>query len=57
MERYEAVFCPKSLLNGTPPALVDGVRPRSVFAVSIVLEEAYDQTPGSAAGTRLQEDP
>jgi len=57
MERYEKVFCPKSLLNGTPPALVEGVRPRSVFAVSIVLEEAYDQTPGPTAGKRLEEGP
>ena len=57
MERYEEVLSPKSLLNGTPPALLEGVRPRSVFAVSIVLEEAYDQTPGPSAGTRLEEGP
>jgi hypothetical protein len=57
MQRYEEVFCPKSRLNGTPPALLDGVRPRSVFVVSIVLDDAYDQTPGPSAGSRLEERP
>lgn len=54
MERYQEVLYPKSRLNGTPPALLEGIRPRSVFVVSIVVEEAYDQTPGPAAGTRLE---
>jgi hypothetical protein len=57
MERYEEVFRPKVRLNGTPPGLVDGIRPRSVFVVSIVLEDAYDQTPGPSAGARLEERP
>ena len=57
MARYEEVFQPKSRLNGTPAALLDGVRPRSVFVVSIVLEDAYDQTPGPSAGARLEEGP
>jgi hypothetical protein len=57
MERYEAVFRPKSRLNGTPPALLASIRPRSVFVVSIVVEEAYDQTPGPSAGTPLEARP
>ena len=55
MERYEEIFRSKLRLTGTPPALVDAGRPRSVFVVSIVLEEAYDQTPGPSAGARLEE--
>jgi len=57
MERYEAVLGPKSLLNGTPPDFLEAVRPRSVFAVSMVIEEAYDQTPGPKAGTNLDGEP
>ena len=57
MERYEEVLYPKARLNGTPDALLEGIRPRSVFVVSIRLEEAYDQTPGPTAGTRLEERP
>ena len=54
MERYEATFVPKGVLNGTPPGLIEGVRPRSVFVLSIALDEAYDQTPGPAAGSPLE---
>ena len=57
LRRHEELFLPKAPLNGTPPALIDAVRPRSFFAVSIVLEEAYDQTPGTMAGRPLDEDP
>jgi hypothetical protein len=57
IERYEAVFSPKSRLNGTPLALYEGVRPRSFFVVSMVLEDAYDQTPGPSAGSPLGERP
>jgi hypothetical protein len=57
MERYQEVLSPKSRLNGTPPALLESIRPRSVFVVSIVVEEAYDQTPGPSAGTRLETSP
>jgi hypothetical protein len=56
-DRYDQVLRPKVRLNGSPPALVDSIRPRSLFVVSIVVEEAYDQTPGPAAGTRLVERP
>jgi hypothetical protein len=56
LERYDEALNPKSRLNGTPPALLQAIRPRSVFAVSIVLEEAYDQTPGPTAGSRLEEE-
>ena len=54
MEAYEDVLRPKSRLNGTPPALLEAIRPRSVFVVSIAVEEAYDQTPGPSAGTTLE---
>jgi hypothetical protein len=57
MQRYQEVLYPKSRLNGTPPALLESIRPRSVFVVSIAVEEAYDQTPGPTAGTRLEERP
>jgi hypothetical protein len=57
MERYHELLRPKSRLNGTPAALLEAIRPRSVFVVSIVVEEAYDQTPGPSAGTPLDERP
>lgn len=57
MEGYEDVLRPKSRLNGTPPALLHAIRPRSVFVVSIAVEDAYDQTPGPSAGMRLRERP
>jgi len=57
MERYESILYPKAPLNGTPIALVHAIRPRSVFAVSVRIEEAYEQTPGPAAGTALDEAP
>jgi hypothetical protein len=57
MERYQELLSPKSRLNGTPPALLASIRPRSVFVVSIVVEEAYDQTPGPSAGTPLEARP
>jgi hypothetical protein len=57
MERYHELLTPKSRLNGTPPALLESIRPRSVFVVSILVEEAYDQTPGPSAGTPLEERP
>ena len=57
LERYDEALSPKSRLNGTPPALLQAIRPRSVFVVSIVVEEAYDQTPGPTAGARLEEEP
>jgi hypothetical protein len=53
MEEYEDLIRPKSRQNGTPPALLVAIRPRSVFVVSIVVEEAYEQTPGPSAGTPL----
>lgn len=55
MERYQEALYPKSRLNGTPRALLEGIRPRSVFVVSMAVEEAFDQTPGPKAGSRLEE--
>lgn len=55
MEAYEDLLRPKSRMNGTPPALLEAIRPRSVFVVSIAVEEAYDQTPGPSAGTTLEQ--
>jgi hypothetical protein len=57
MERYQEVLYPKARLNGTPDPLLEGIRPRSVFVISIVVDEAYDQTPGPSAGSRLEERP
>jgi hypothetical protein len=57
MEGYEDLLRPKARLNGTPPELLEAIRPRSVFVVSIVVEEAYDQTPGPFAGVPLAERP
>ena len=54
-ERYYELLRPKSRQNGTPPALLEAIRPRSVFVVSIVVDEAYDQTPGPLAGRPLEE--
>ena len=53
MEAYEDLLRPKSRLNGTPPAMLEAIRPRSVFVISIAVDEAYDQTPGPSAGTCL----
>jgi hypothetical protein len=55
MEGYDDLLRPKSRSNGTPPALLEAIRPRSFFVVSIRVEEAYEQTPGPAAGTSLAE--
>jgi hypothetical protein len=57
MERYEAILFPKGLLNGTSVEMASTIRPRSVFVVSIIVEEAYEQTPGPAAGTKLDQGP
>jgi hypothetical protein len=54
MERYHELLKPKSRANGTPLPLLEAIRPRSVFALSITVEEAYDQTPGPSAGTPLE---
>jgi hypothetical protein len=56
-ERYQHLLSPKSRLNGTPPALLDAIRPRSLFVVSMRVEAAYDQTPGPSAGTPLEARP
>ena len=55
MEGYEDHLRPKARLNGTPLPLLEAIRPRSVFVVSVLVEEAYDQTPGPLAGTPLKE--
>jgi len=54
MEGYEDLIRSKSHQNGTPPPLLVAIRPRSVFVVSMAIEEAYEQTPGPSAGTPLE---
>ena len=54
MEGYEDLIRPKSRQNGTPPPLLVAIRPRSVFVLSMAIEEAYEQTPGPSAGTPLE---
>ena len=38
---------------GYPRALVDGLRPAAVFAVTILVDRLYDQTPGPGAGSPI----
>jgi hypothetical protein len=53
MRRYLEKFFAAVETRGVSRALVEAHRPVAVFAVTITVEEMYDQTPGPTAGTRL----
>lgn len=50
---YHERFCARLVEIGHPRALGDRLRPFVVLAASIEVTDLYDQTPGRAAGTRL----
>ena len=53
MRRYNDSFVAALAVIGHPPLLADRLRPLSVFAVTLTVDELYDQTPGLGAGARL----
>jgi hypothetical protein len=54
IERYERTFGDALAQIGHPPALLESLRPRSVFVVTVAIEELYDQTPGPRAGRPVE---
>jgi hypothetical protein len=54
IERYEGAFGDALAQIGHPPALLESIRPRSVFVVTMAIEELYDQTPGPNAGRPVE---
>lgn len=53
MRRYGETFGAAAVERGIPPLLLESTRPLSVFAVTVEIDELYDQTPGPTAGARL----
>jgi hypothetical protein len=56
IRRYTAVFTAQLGQIGHPPALAERLRPVAPFAVSMRIEQLYDQTPGPGAGAHLRSD-
>lgn len=54
MERYDQTFGAALQQIGHPLALLETLRPRSVFAVTVEIEQLYDQTPGPTAGRPIE---
>jgi hypothetical protein len=55
MRRYGMEAIATGEKRGVPPLLVEAIRPLAVFAVTVAVEETYDQTPGPTAGARFGE--
>ena len=53
LRAYHERFCANLLTSATPSSVADRLRPMSVFAVWVRVEELYDQTPGGVAGARF----
>ena len=51
--RFDAVAHTIHVEDGTPLAVLERFRPGPVVAVTMTVEEVYDQTPGPVAGCRL----
>ena len=51
--RFDAVMDRIHETDGTPKDVLERFRPGRVVAVTMVVEEVYDQTPGPVAGARL----
>jgi hypothetical protein len=49
----ESFFADISRIDGTPAALLERLRPTDFAACTVTVTEAYEQTPGPAAGSRL----
>ena len=56
IRRYGETFGATAVQRGIPLALLESTRPLSVFAVTVEIDELYDQTPGPTAGTRLADE-
>jgi hypothetical protein len=54
MRRYSEAFTAALAKIGHPARLAERLRPLSVFAVRVTLDEQYDQTPGPSAGVLLE---
>jgi len=55
IERYEAAFGAALQQIGHPLTLRESMRPRSVFVVTVAVDDTYDQTPGPTAGLPLEQ--
>src|SRR3954468_23425539 len=56
LRRYDQRFATALSGIGHPPTLAERLRPTAVFAVSVDIEDLYDQTPGPRAGAPLERD-
>jgi hypothetical protein len=54
LQQYTTVFNDALGQVGHPPALGERLRPMAVFAVTMDVEELYDQTPGPGAGANIE---
>ncbi|HZU79344.1 MAG TPA: hypothetical protein VE991_05465 [Acidimicrobiales bacterium] len=57
MRRYRIKIIAACRTRGLSPLLIEAIRPLSAFAVTVAVEELYDQTPGPTAGARFGEQP
>ena len=55
MRRYRTKLIGAFESRGVPLLLIDAIRPLAAFAVTVAVEELYDQTPGPKAGARIGE--
>lgn len=51
--RFDRVAARIHETDGTPLTVLEGFRPGRVVAVTMIVDEVYDQTPGPVAGVRL----
>ncbi len=54
LRRYDERFSARLHEIGHPDALVERLRPISVFVLTIAIEHVFDQTPGPGAGAILE---
>ncbi len=57
LRRYGEQILAAAARQGIPRPLIEAIWPLAVFAVTVAVEEVYDQTPGPGAGGRLGEQP
>ncbi len=55
MRRYRRDMVAAFATRGVPLLLLDAIRPLAVFALTVAVEELYNQTPGPKAGARFEE--
>ena len=55
MRRYRTDMVAAFATRGVPSLLLDAIRPLAVFALTVAVEELYNQTPGPKAGARFGE--